>query len=383
MNLGQETKASVCSFRWTASGALQGGVLIGSIEVKDARNHSDGSLVEQMIAVVKNPSKVGISVEDVPVPEFSPWEVLVKVKAVGICGSDLRIFKKTDPNKRENFILGHEVSGEIVEMGEKVHGFKKGERVATEICIGCTICRFCRKGLVNLCNNLNSIGVTMNGGMAEYLAVPARNLHPIPENLSFEQATFADPLACSIRGLELAGIKPESWVAVLGPGAIGLLATKVARDIRRAHVIVTGTNENRLELAREFGAEHTFNIRRLDPTDEIIQISGGGVDYAFEAAGDFRALQQAIHITRKNGSIVIMTVHKEVQIDMEPVIRNELTLYGSICYNYKEFDQALDLLAKNKVNINPLIGRTFPLKEADKAFDFCFSRKGVKAILTP
>jgi 2-desacetyl-2-hydroxyethyl bacteriochlorophyllide A dehydrogenase len=336
-----------------------------------------------MLAVVKKSAEVGISLEDVPIPEFSPWEVLLKVKAVGICGSDLRMYKYADPTQRGNYILGHELSGEVVDMGEKVHGFKKGDRVAAEICIGCAICRYCRKGLVNLCENLNEIGVTMNGGMAEYVAVPARNIHRLPDSLSFEVATFADPLACSIRGLELAGIERGSWVAILGPGAIGLLATKVAREIRRANVIVAGTNNDRLDLAKELGAAYTFNIRNENPIEEILQITDGGVDYTFEATGDPSALQQAIYITRKNGSIVIMTVHKEIQIDMEPVIRNELKLYGSICYNYKEFDQAVDLLAKNKIDVNPLIGHTFPLKEAAKAFDFGFSRKGVKIILKP
>ncbi|UCG06588.1 MAG: alcohol dehydrogenase catalytic domain-containing protein [Desulfobacterales bacterium] len=336
-----------------------------------------------MLAVVKNPAEVGISLEDVPRPEFSPWEVLLKVKAVGICGSDLRMYNYADPNRKGNYIMGHELSGEIVGMGEKVHGFKAGDRVATEICIGCAICRYCRKGLVNLCQNLNEIGVTMNGGMAEFVAVPARNVHRIPDNLSFEEATFADPLACSIRGLELARIEPGSWVAILGPGTIGLLATKVAKEIRRAHVIVTGTNEDRLDLAKQLGAEHTFNIRKSDPVEEILEISNGGVDYTFEAAGAPSALQQAVYITRKNGSIVIMTVHKEIQIDIEPVIRNELTLIGSICYNYKEFDQAVDLLAKKKLDVKPLIGHTFPLNAAQKAFDFCFSRKGVKIILKP
>lgn len=336
-----------------------------------------------MLAVVKNPAEVGFSLEDVSVPDFSPWEVLLKVKAVGICGSDLRMYNYADAGRRGNYILGHELSGEIVDLGEKVHGLKKGDRVAAEICIGCAICRYCRKGLVNLCENLNEIGVTMNGGMAEYVAIPARNIHLIPDNLSFEVATFADPLACSIRGLELAGIKRGSWVAILGPGTIGLLATKVAREIRGANVIVTGTHENRLHLAKELGAAHTFNIRNADPIEEILQISDGGVDYTFEATGDSSALQQAIYMTRKNGSIVIMTVHKKILIDMEPVIRNELKLFGSICYNYKEFDQAVDLLAKNRIDVVPLIGHTFPLKEAEKAFEFCFSRKGVKIILTP
>ena len=234
-----------------------------------------------MLAVVKNPAKVGISLEDVPIPEFSPWEVLLKVKAVGICGSDLRMYKYADADRRGNYILGHELAGEVVDMGEKVHG------------------------------------------------------------------------------------------------------TKVAKEILRANVIVTGTNDMRLKMAKELGAEHAFNIRKGDPVEEILHITDGGVDYTFEATGDPGALQQAIYMTRKNGSIVVMTVHKEIQIDMEPVIRNELKLFGSICYNYKEFDQAVDLLAKKKIEVSPLIGRTFSLKEADKAFDFCFSRKGVKIILTP
>ena len=336
-----------------------------------------------MLAVVKNPAAVGISLKEVPLPEFSPWEVLLKVKAVGICGSDLRIFNASEPNKRSKFILGHEVSGDVIDWGEKVHGVKKGDRVATEICIGCAICPYCKKGLVNLCNNLNELGVTMDGGMAEYVAIPARNIHHIPTDLSYEEATFGDPLACSIRGLELAGIESGSWVAVLGPGAIGLLATQVAKKIRRAHVIVTGTKENRLDIARQFGADYTFNIRESDPVEEILQVSEGGVNYTFEAAGDPQALQQAINITRKNGSIVIMTVHKEIQVNMEPIIRDELTLYGSICYNYKEFDQAIDLLGKKKITVTPLIGEIFSLKEADKAFESAFSREGVKTILKP
>lgn len=334
-----------------------------------------------MLAFVKDPSKVGFSLDEVPLPEFSPWEVLIKVKAVGICGSDLRIFKASDPGKGGKYILGHEVAGEVADWGEKVHSFKKGDRVATEICIGCAICPYCKKGLVNLCNNLNELGITMNGGMAEYMAIPARNVHHIPDHLTYEEATFGDPLACSIRGLELAGIESGSWVVILGPGAIGLLAAQVAKKIRRANVIVIGTKDNRLELAKRFGADYIFNIHTVDPTEEIIRITEGGVQYAFEAAGASQALQQAIDITRKSGSIVIMTVHKSIQIDMESVIRDELTLYGSICYNYKEFDQAIDLLGKKKIDVKPLIGKTFALEEADKAFDFAFSREGVKTIL--
>jgi L-iditol 2-dehydrogenase len=336
-----------------------------------------------MLAVVKDPAKEGISLQELPIPETSPYEVLIRVKAVGVCGSDLRMYHKVEPKRRKPYVLGHELAGEVAGWGDLIHRFKKGDRVATEICIGCAVCRLCKKGLINLCENVHELGVTMDGGMAEYVAVPARNVHRIPDHLTFEEATFADPLACSVRGLELAEIEPRSWVAVLGPGTIGLLAIQVAKRILRANVIATGTSDERLELARTFGADHTFNVRRSDPIQEILEITHGGVDYSFEAAGNQDALQHAVYITRKNGSIVVMTVHKEIQIDMEPVIRNEVTLHGSICYNYKEFDQAIDLLAKKKIDVQPLLGNLFSLNDAETAFQFAFARKGVKVILTP
>ncbi len=336
-----------------------------------------------MLAVVKNPATLGISLEKLPIPEFSPYEVLVRVKAVGVCGSDLRIYKKTTPERRKKYILGHELSGEVVEVGQQVRDIKKGDRIASEICIGCAICRFCKKGLINLCRNIEEVGITVDGGMAEYVSVPARNVHLLPNGLSYEEATFADPLACSIRGLELTRIEPENWVLILGPGPIGLFATQVAKRILRARVIMVGTNEDRLNLARNSGADYIFNIRTSDPIQEILEITDGGADCTFEAAGSPLALQQAIHFTRKNGVIIVMTVHGKIQVDMEPVIRNELTLHGSICYNYKEFDEALDLIGKKKIDVSLLFGRAFPLQEAEEAFQIGLAKKGGKIILLP
>ena len=335
-----------------------------------------------MLAVVKDFSKKGISLQDVPIPEVSPYEVLIKVRAVGICGSDLRIYDDVIPG-RKRIVIGHELSGEIVDCGEQVNRFKKGERVVTEICIGCAICQYCKKGLINLCDKLEEIGITMDGGMAEFVSSPARNVHLIPENISFEEATLADPLACTIRGLEMVSVRPESWVTILGPGTIGLLAVQVAKKILRARVIVTGTREDRLALAKHFGADYVLNVNDSDPVDFIVETTEGGADFSFEAAGSTKALENAFFSTKRNGSVVSMTVHKQVNINMEPVIRNELKVFGSICYNYKEFDQALDLIQKKKVDIKKFTENIFSLEEVDKAFDFVISRKGVKAILRP
>jgi L-iditol 2-dehydrogenase len=335
-----------------------------------------------MLAVVKDFSRKGVSLREVPRPEFSPYEVLVKVKAVGICGSDVRIYNEVAPG-RKKIIIGHELAGEVADMGEKVHSFKKGDRVATAICIGCAICRYCRKGYFNLCDKLEEIGITVDGGMAEYVSVPARNVHRVPEGVSWEEATLADPLSCTVRGLEMVSIQKDSWVTILGPGTIGLLAVQIAKRVLRAKVVVTGTRDDRLSLARKFGADHVVNIKESDPVKFILEVTDGGADFAFEATGQGKALEDAFFSTKRNGSVVALTVHKQVQINMEPVIRNELKVFGSICYNYKEFGQALDLIHKKKVDLEDFTRNLFPLKEIDQAFAFALSRKGLKAILQP
>ena len=335
-----------------------------------------------MLAVVKDFSQKGVSLQEAPQPEFSSYEVLIKVKAVGICGSDVRIYNEVIPG-RKKIIIGHELAGEIVDMGEKVHGFKKGDRVATAICIGCAICRYCRKGYFNLCDKLEEIGITIDGGMAEYVSVPARNVHRIPEPVSFEEATLADPLSCTIRGLEMVSIQKDSWVTILGPGTIGLLAVQIAKRVLRAKVIVTGTRDDRLSLAKQFGADYVVNVNHTDPVKFILEVTDGGADFAFEATGQGKALENAFFSTKRNGSIVALTVHKQVQINMEPVIRNELKVFGSICYNYKEFDQALGLIQQKRVELQEFIQNIFPLKEIDQAFAYAISRKGLKVILQP
>lgn len=336
-----------------------------------------------MLAVVKYPDKVGVVLEDMPMPEYSPFEILIKVRAVGICGSDLRIYNTKYEDRKKKFIIGHELSGEVVKWGEKVHRFKEGDRVATEICIGCAICSYCKKGLINLCDKLEEIGITIEGGMAEYISIPDRNVHHLPDNVSFEAATLADPLACTIRGLEMTQILPDSWVAILGPGSIGLLATQIAKKIRRARVVVVGTRDNRLKLAKDFGADYVVNLNKEDPVEAVINITDGGADFTFEAAGSSDALTQSFAMTKRNGSVVVLTVHRKIEVDMEPVIRNELTVSGSICYNFREFETALNLIKKEKIDIKPLIKDVFPLKDAQKAFKYVLDRKTVKGIIKP
>jgi L-iditol 2-dehydrogenase len=334
-----------------------------------------------MLAVVKDPAKRGIVLEDVPVPTVGPWEVLVRVRMAGICGSDQRIYNEVNPARRRRFIIGHEIAGVVVAVGERVTEVPLGAAVAVEICIGCGICRHCKVGRVNLCEKLEELGVTVDGGMTELVAVPARNVHLLPPGLAFEAAVLADPLACVIRGLEMITVTSGSWVAVLGPGQMGLLATQVIKRILRARVVVIGTRDDRLAIARGMGADEVINLRGRDAVAAVRELTDGGADFVYEAAGSAEALGQGIAMARKGGAVVMLTVHKQVQIDLEPAVRGELHLVGAICYSYREYQRALALLAEGRVEVEPLTRRVFPLDQAQEAFEFVLSRQGVKAIL--
>jgi L-iditol 2-dehydrogenase len=335
-----------------------------------------------VLAVLKDPAKAGVVLEDVPEPAVGPWEVLVRVRAVGICGSDQRIYRDVQPGRRRRFIIGHEIAGDVVAVGERVTEVPVGDRVGIEICVGCGICRHCKVGRVNLCEKLEEFGVTVDGGMTEYVAVPARNVHRLPERLSYERAVLADPLACVIRGLEMIPVPSGSWVCVLGPGQMGLLATQVVKRILRARVVVVGTRADRLALARAMGADETVNVREGDAVEAIRDLTDGGADFVYEAAGEAAALDLGIAAARKGGAVVMLTVHRRVQVDLEPAIRGELHLVGAICYSYREYARALALLAEGRIEVEPLLRHVFPLARAQEAFDFVLSRQGVKAILT-
>jgi len=338
-----------------------------------------------VLAVVKDPARRGILLEDVPVPGISPWEALVRVRAVGICGSDQRIYQDVTPGRRRRFILGHEIAGEVVAVGERVTDVPVGARVAIEICVGCGICRHCKVGRVNLCEKLEELGVTVDGGMTEFVAAPARNIHRLPDTLSFRTAVLADPLACVIRGLEMVPVISGSWVAVLGPGQMGLLAVQVLKRILRARVVVVGTRPDRLALARKMGADEVVNLGEVDPVAAVRELTDGGADFVYEVAGSARALDQAIGMARKGGAVVMLTVHREVQINLEPAVRGELHLMGAICYSYREYERALALLAEGELDVDPLLAHVFPLARAPEAFEFVLTRQGIKAIfeLTP
>ena len=206
-----------------------------------------------MLAVVKSPAVRGIAVRDVEIPNVDPSGVLLRVEAVGICGSDKRIYSEVDSKRTAAFIIGHEVAGKVVRVGRDVKLPFVGMSVGVCICHGCGNCCFCHQGQVNLCESVQEFGVTIDGGMAEYMTAPATNICPLPRGLTCEQAVLADPLACVIHSATMNKIDPGAWVVVLGPGPLGLLATQMFSRKMEARVAVAGTREPLLQLARKMG----------------------------------------------------------------------------------------------------------------------------------
>ena len=329
-----------------------------------------------------------IRVEEVKKPEIAEDEVLIEVKAAGICGTDLHFYKgewKVDMP----IIPGHEFSGVIAEVGENVDGFKIGEHVVAEPNITCGSCYFCLMSERNFfCENLKAVGVTVNGAFAEYLKIKGRNLYRIPENLSFEEAALIEPLACCIRGLDNVGIKAGESVLIVGAGPIGLLLMQLVRNFGASMIIQTDLEDYRLEKALELGADHVINVRKEDPIKVIKKLTGGyGVDVAIEAVGSPKAITQAVEAVRKGGRVNIFGVSPQDavwQVKPFDLYSKELTITTSYRSPYT-FQRAVKMASSGRLKLKPLISHIFPLEKIAEAFEILDKKLDnvMKVILKP
>jgi len=330
-----------------------------------------------------------MELREAPVPEIEAHEVLVQVKAVGICGSDLHIHDwDTSVPMNPPMITGHEFSGVIVQIGREVAGWKEGDRVTAEPTYSaCGVCRYCQSGFYNLCLERRILGFWTDGAFAEYVRVPARRLHRLPENVSFQEAAMTEPLACCVHAvLELTGISPGERVLVSGPGTMGLLSLQmVTLSGGSAVVLGTGVDAGRLELARELGAARTVDIEREDPWEVIGPMTGGlGADVFLECSGAPPAATAGIHLSRKQGRYTqIGLFGRPIEVDYEKIALKELRVTGSFAQKWSAWRTALDLLAAGRVNLKPLVTHTYPLADWKQAFDRLRRKEGLKVMLVP
>jgi L-iditol 2-dehydrogenase len=330
---------------------------------------------------------------DFPEPVPGADEVLLRVKACGICGSDIHGWDGSTGRRRPPLIMGHEASGEIVRVGPQVAKWKVGDRVTFDSTIYCGTCAFCRSGQVNLCDNRRVVGVApleyrQHGAFAELLAIPGRILYALPDGLTYQQAAMIEPVSIAVHAVQRVKIAPTDTAVVVGAGMIGLFVIQVLRWAGAKQIVAVDLAENRLALARELGATHTLKSDACDVVAEVAKLTGGrGADVALEVVGIGPTLNLAIATLRRGGSAVLVgnLAAKTADFPLQAVVTRELTLHGT-CGSAGEYPLCLDLIASGAVRVEPMISAVAPLAEGAAWFERLSAKDGgkyMKVILTP
>ena len=312
---------------------------------------------------------------DVPQPQPTEEEALVRVKACGICGSDVHGYTGTTGRRIPPIIMGHEAAGVVEAVGRKAQNVAVGDRVTFDSTVYCNECSACRRGRVNLCQNRKVLGVSTqtfhrDGAMAEYVVVPWWIIHHLPAAVSFEEAVTIEPAAVSLHAVRITPMDVNDVVAVIGAGQIGLFAMQGARVKGAGKIIALDVKEDRLALARQLGADVTINPATSDVAAEMRKAVGQSeADSVLEAVGAEGTVRLAMDLTKLGGQLTLIgNVTPYIQVKLQDIVSRELTIRGS-CAIAGEYRACLDLMAAGRLQAKPLISRVVPLSEAPKAFD--------------
>lgn len=322
--------------------------------------------------IVKAPYEMEYT--EVPVPEISDDEVLIKVKVCGICGSDTSIYTGKYAKDKLPLITGHEFWGEIAEVGKNAKGLKVGDRVAVDICITCGTCYFCRHGDGLLCETFTQLGIHTDGGFAEYVKAPWKNCYHLPDDMDDYTAAFVEPLTAVVHASQRMNAPIASSVAVIGCG-LGLLHAQAAKARGCAPVIVIGTDadENRFKIAKEMGADYVINASQTDPVEEVMKITGGiGVDNVIEAVGNPRTYEQAFKMLRRGGKLEAFGICAEdaaAQLEPYQFVLGEKKVSGSCAGIGNNWAEAITLLQYGVVKPQPMFSMAVPLSELETALE--------------
>lgn len=344
-----------------------------------------------MQALVKYDNKPGcVELRDVERPDISPDQVLLKVRAVGICGSDLEMYHHLISFPvNPPVILGHEFSGTVATVGANVKGFAVGDRVVSETAAYvCGECPECRRGSYNLCPNRKGFGVLIDGADAPYVAVRQGILHHVPDNVDLAEAALTEPLCVAYNALAVKSrIKAGDVVVVLGPGPIGLMATQVARICGASRIVLAGLAKDagRLEIGRAVGATHTIDLSKDDLPALVKDLTRGtGADLVVDAAGPSATVKMAMEIVKREGQITkIAWGPKPLDLSLDPLLAKAVTLQGVFSHTWDTWERALRLESTGQVRLRELISHRVPLSDWKTAFDALESGEAVKALIFP
>ena len=341
-----------------------------------------------MKALVKTKKGKGfLELKEMPIPEINQDEVLIKVHYTGICGTDVHIFTDQFPIYYPPVILGHEFSGEIIKLGEKVTSWKTGDRVVAECqSLVCGKCSFCRTGHPEACPSKRSPGWGINGSFADYIKMPAWLLHKIPDNVSYRIAALTEPAAVSSQALySRAKVSTGDFVVVLGTGPIGIIIAKMAQIAGASRVLITGIDKDekyRLLLAKKLGIEHTVNTSKVNLKEMVDNLTDGvGADLVVEATGVEPAINQAFDIVRKLGKIAVIGLSKgKLNINWTAACFKALDVCFSFSSQYKDWERVLKLFENHSLDLSDLATHEFQLADWKMAFDKAIDCQGGKVL---
>jgi L-iditol 2-dehydrogenase len=328
---------------------------------------------------------------DLPPPEFGPRDVLVRVRACGICGSDIHGYDGSSGRRIPPLVMGHEAAGEVADVGSDVSRFHSGDRVTFDSMVWCGQCNFCQSGQTNLCDNRQVLGVSCgdyrrHGAFAEYVVVPEHIVYPVPNEVPIELAAMVEPVSVAVHAVSLARPARGETSIVVGTGMIGLLVVQAIRAAGCERVIAIDIDNDRLALAGKLGATETVRGDRPDVEDVLKSLTAGqGGDVAFEVVGATGPLDTAIRSLKKGGRVVLVgNISPTVELPLQLVVTRELTLYGS-CGSADEYPRCMELLASGAIDVRPLISAIAPLAEGPEWFDRLHRREAglMKVVLTP
>lgn len=341
-----------------------------------------------MKALVKTELGFGnLEIQDKEEPQVGKDQVKISVKYAGICGSDIHTYEG-HYKVGVPVTLGHEFSGEVVEVGEGVTEFIPGDRVTSETTFYiCGECEYCKAGDYNLCNHRKGLGTQQDGGFTNYLIARKDSVHKLPENVDYQTAAMTEPLACSHHVVSKTEINQGDIVVVIGPGPIGLFTAQIAKS-RGAKVLITGlTNDKvRLDKAKELGIDHAVDTQEQDIKELVNSLTDGyGADIVFECSGAAPAAKQGLNLLRKKGQYgqIGIFAQPEIQFDLEKVIQKEIRVVGSRSQKPADWEPSLELMNNGSVNAKAMVTHEFDITEWDEAYQAIKSGEAIKVLLTP
>lgn len=330
--------------------------------------------------------------EDVPMPSVGPNDVLVRIRAVGICGTDLELvdgtmFYLTSGMGKLPLIPGHEWSGDVVDVGSGVTEFRVGDKVTGECTVGCHSCAFCLRGWYSQCPNRTETGVlNRDGGFAEYISFPRFFLHKC-NAMKYDEAAFIEPTGIALYPTKTLRVCPEDYVAIVGPGPIGLFAVQTARAYGARRIVLIGTNDARLEMGRKLGADVTVNVRSEDLVDKVRAATDGHmIDAAIEAVGkpSSWSVLSSVLAPRARVALTGLFAGKKCDVDFDQLVVNNITLYGSLG-SPNVWDEAISLHERGLVTAAPLITHRLHLSSFAEGLEIARTRRdnAIKVVLEP